>query len=75
MPNNQKLDPGDSFTTSMPVALRVGNKTVRLQLIEEEDLASLPMATMAPGGRSILAGVQATLARSKMPVPSMEADL
>jgi adenylate cyclase len=74
LPNNQELPPGGSFKASLPVALRVGNKTVRLTPIDEGDLASLPMATMAPGALSLLVGIQATMAgRSKMP-GSMETD-
>jgi adenylate cyclase len=76
LPSNQELEPGGTFKVSLPVALRVGNKTVRLQIVEEEEnLASLPMATMAPGSLSLMAGVQATFAaRSKSQGVGMETE-
>lgn len=55
LPNNQDLEPGASCKVALPVVLRVGRKTLRLQPpVEEEPMNSLPMQTMAPGSASLL---------------------
>src|SRR5207237_519825 len=74
LPNGQELKPGTSAPLTLPVVLRVGAKTLRLQAAApEEALASLPMATLAPGGSSLLPSlVNAAMVRGGG--PTMDAD-
>jgi adenylate cyclase len=73
LPSGQELQPGTMCQVSLPVVIRVGKKTLRMQTAEEEEsLASLPMATLAPGAMSMVSGLQATFARSG--AAAMEAD-
>lgn len=60
LPSGQELAPGASAQITLPAVLRVGKRTLRLQLVEDpgtEVLASLPMATMAPGDSSLISSV------------------
>src|ERR1019366_1575181 len=73
LPTGQELQPGTACPVSLPVVLRLGKKTLRLQIpVEEEPLKCLPNATLAPGSGSILVGMQTTFARTG--TPAMEAD-
>ncbi len=72
----RELKPGESTEVSLPAVVQLGIKTVRLQLVEEEPLdnplASLPMATLAPGKGSLASHMQAAIARADG--PGMNAD-
>src|SRR5437867_4306362 len=75
LPNGQDLPPGGSCHLSLPAMIRLGKKTIRIQKVEDEDeaLASLPMATLAPGSSSLISGLMnATI--GKAGGPTMEAD-
>jgi adenylate cyclase len=69
LPDSQELQPGASCQMSAPVMIRLGSKTLRLQVPEEDPpLASLPMATLAPGSNSLISSVvQATIGKSGGP--------
>ena len=70
---NRELNPNEFSEVALPAVVRLGNKTIRLQIAEEEEqLASLPMATMAPGTSSRLFNMQAAMAKTDD--PSMKAD-
>jgi len=73
LPDGQELQPGASCQMSVPVMIRLGSKTLRLQVPEEEPPPeSLPMATLAPGSSSLISSlVQATIGKSGG--PAMEA--
>jgi adenylate cyclase len=53
LPNNQDLAPGASCKVEIPIVLRMGRLTLRLQPGErepaDEPMNSLPLATLAPG--------------------------
>lgn len=52
LPNNQELGPGGTCKVELPVIVRIGRMTLRLQPGErepDEPMNSLPMATLAPG--------------------------
>lgn len=74
LPRGEKLAAGATGTVSLPIALQIGRRIVRLQALEEEEepLASLPMATLAPGTFPRLGGLPAAFARSHE-TASMEA--
>jgi adenylate cyclase len=74
LPDSQELQPGASCQMSAPVMIRLGSKTLRLQVPEEDPpLESLPMATLAPGSNSLISGLmQATIGKSCG--PAMDAD-
>ena len=75
LPNNQDLEPGASTKLPLPVVLRLGRKTLRLQPAEDEKaepMKSLPMATLAPGSASLLPGLRATFPKTSG--NAMEAD-
>lgn len=66
LPNNQNLDPGATTKVSFPIVLRVGRKILRLQPPEvDQDLKSLPMATLAPGASSLLPGMRVSFGRAE----------
>ena len=62
----RELKPGESAEVPVPAVIRLGNRTIRVQAIEEEEaLESLPMATLAPGSSSLLSSLlHATIAKS-----------
>ena len=65
LPNNQELPPGATCHVSLPVGIRLGKKTLRLQIPDDDEaLSCLPAATLAPGSSSLLAEMHATFARS-----------
>ena len=73
LPNNQNLDPGANCKVALPIVVRLGRKMLRLELpVADEQLQSLPMATLAPGSGSLLAGLRANLGRASG--PAMAAD-
>ena len=68
------LKPGEAGEVSFPVVIRLGNRTLRMQVaeIDDEALACLPMATLAPGGNSFAPSlINATVGKSDG--PGMEA--
>jgi len=72
LPSGQELVPGASTQIDFPVSLRVGNKSVRMEL--EEAMESLPQATIAPGSGSNLADMLSSFTKGKGPAPAMDAD-
>jgi adenylate cyclase len=55
------LKPGDSCETTMRAVIQLGNKTIRLSMVEEnedEPLESLSQATLAPGSHALLVGAE-----------------
>ena len=69
------LKPGEAGEVTFPVVIRIGNRTLRMQLAEIEDdeaLACLPMATLAPGGSSLVPSL-VNAAVGKIDGPGMEA--
>lgn len=71
----RELRPGETGEVTLPSVVRLGNRTVRLQPIEEDDvgLESLPMATMAPGSSSLISSLM-SVAGGKGPAPAMDGD-
>ena len=67
------LQPRGSMEVALPIMVRLGTKTIRLQVPEADDLSCLPSATIAPGSSSMLLNMHAAMARAD--APSMKADL